>query len=48
MEEKMEEIILELLETVKWIPERERRSKWYDEYLDKIHKDLKDGNTRTI
>lgn len=37
----MEEIVMELLETIKWIPERERQSKWYSDYLDKVNKDLK-------
>jgi hypothetical protein len=37
----MEEITKELLNTIKYIPERERQSKWYLEYLDKIHLDLK-------
>ena len=37
----MEEIVIELLETIKWIPERERQSKWYNEYLNKINIDLK-------
>jgi len=37
----MKEIVVELLETIKWIPERERMGKWYEEYLDKINEDLK-------
>lgn len=40
----MEEIVNELLYTIKWIPERERQSKWYNEYLDKIALDLKIEN----
>jgi hypothetical protein len=36
----MEEIANELLKTIKYIPERERNSKWYKEYLEKVHKDL--------
>jgi hypothetical protein len=42
----MEEIVLELLNTIKWIPEKERQSKWYDEYLDKVNQDLKEENKR--
>lgn len=38
----MEEIIKELSESVKWIPEVERRSKWYASYLDRINVDLKE------
>jgi len=37
----MEEIAKELLETIKWIPQKERQGRWYEEYLDKINKDLK-------
>ena len=37
----MEEIVEELLNTIKWIPLIERQGKWYEEYLDKINKDLK-------
>ena len=37
----MEEIANELIETIKWIPEKEKTSKWYKEYLDKVNKDLK-------
>ncbi len=37
----MEEIAAELLQTIRWIPENERRSKWYMEYLDKVNRDLK-------
>ena len=40
----MEEIVNELLYTIKWIPERERQSKWYNEYLDKVLTDLKIEN----
>ena len=40
----MEEIVKELLQTVQWIPENERQSKWYEEYLDKVNKDLKLAN----
>jgi ribulose kinase len=40
----MEDIVNELLNTIKWIPERERQSKWYDEYLDKVNQDLKNEN----
>ena len=38
----MEEIALELLETIQWIPEHERKSKWYREYLDKVNINLKE------
>jgi hypothetical protein len=37
----MEEIAIELLDTIRWIPKWERNSKWYIEYLDKINFDLK-------
>ena len=37
----MEEIAIELLETIKWIPEWERATAWYAEYLDQVNKDLK-------
>lgn len=37
----MEDIVIELLDTVRWIPEVEKNSKWYKEYLDKINFDLK-------
>jgi len=37
----MEEIANELLKTIKFIPKKERQSKWYAEYLDKIHAELK-------
>ncbi len=37
----MKEIAEELLKTIKFIPEKERQSKWYLEYLDKINVDLK-------
>jgi len=37
----MEEIAIELLETIRWIPENERKSKWYLEYLDACNTDLK-------
>jgi len=37
----MEEIAEELLRSIKFIPEEERKSKWYKEYLDKINTDLK-------
>lgn len=37
----MEEIAEELLRTIKFIPIRERQSRWYQEYLDKVNKDLK-------
>ena len=37
----MEEIAIELLETIKWIPVRERSGKWYKDYLDKVNEDLK-------
>lgn len=40
----MEDIALELLMTIRWIPPIERQSKWYEEYLDKINKDLKNEN----
>lgn len=38
----MEEVAVELLETIRWIPDCERKSKWYTEYLDKVNQDLKD------
>lgn len=44
MEQTMEEIARELLETIKWIPKIERQSKWYEEYLDKVNLDLKSKN----
>jgi hypothetical protein len=37
----MEEIAEELLRTIKFIPIQERQSNWYQEYLDKVNKDLK-------
>lgn len=37
----MEEIAEELLNTIRFIPENERNSLWYREYLDKVNKDLK-------
>jgi hypothetical protein len=40
----MEDIAIELLETIKWIPEHERIGKWYEEYLDKVNSDLKNFN----
>lgn len=42
----MEEIAKELLETIRWIPQREKQSRWYMEYLDKINKDLKGENEK--
>ena len=39
-----EDIVKELLETVKWIPPVERQGLWYEEYLDKVNKDLKTKN----
>lgn len=43
----MEEIDKELLNTIKFIPVWERESKWYREYLDKVHTDLKIENEKT-
>lgn len=37
----MEDIAIELLETIKWIPKEEKNSRWYREYLDKVNEDLK-------
>jgi hypothetical protein len=37
----MKEIAEELLKTIRFIPIQERKSKWYQEYLDKVSKDLK-------
>jgi hypothetical protein len=37
----MEEIAKELLNTIRYIPKEERKSKWYKEYLDKVNADLK-------
>ena len=37
----MKDIVLELLETVRWIPFEERQGKWYEEYLNKEAKDYK-------
>lgn len=43
----MEEIAEELLRTIKYIPEAERQSKWYSEYLDKVNSDLKKQQFKT-
>ena len=40
----MEDIVLELLETIRWIPFEERQGKWFEEYLDKVNEDLKKLN----
>lgn len=37
----MDDIVNELMNTIKWIPINERQSKWYVEYLDKVNQDLK-------
>jgi hypothetical protein len=37
----MQDIVNELLDTIKWIPIEERQTKWYTEYLDKVNEDLK-------
>lgn len=42
----MEEITKELLDTILWIPYRERQGKWYEEYLQKVFEDLKDKNKK--
>ena len=34
----------ELIETIKWIPKAERQSKWYSEYLTKMHDNLQQAN----
>ena len=36
----MKELAIELLNTIKFIPLRERQTKWYKEYLDKINYEL--------
>lgn len=43
----MEAIVKELLETIKWIPIAERQGRWYEEYLDKVNKDLKLENNNS-
>lgn len=43
----MEEIVKELLETIKWIPIAERQGRWYEEYLDRVNKDLKLENKKS-
>jgi hypothetical protein len=42
----MEGLAEELIETIKWIPKAERQSKWYSEYLAKIHDDLQEANLK--
>jgi len=43
----MEDIAVELLETIRWIPKEEREgTKWYFEYLDKVNKELKELNEK--
>lgn len=37
----MEEIVRELQNTVKWLTDSDKQSKWYMEYLDKVNEDLK-------
>jgi len=43
----MEETLNELLNTIKWIPIRERQGKWYEEYLNLIFEELKLKNKIT-
>lgn len=38
-----EEIAKELLKTIQSIPDEEKKSKWYLEYLDKLNIDLKNS-----
>lgn len=37
----MEELAEELLETTIWLPEYDRQTNWYREYLDKLNQELK-------
>ena len=43
----MKEIAEELLKTIKFIPQEERQSKWYLDYLDKINMSLKFENGKS-
>lgn len=42
----MEEIVLELLETIKWLTPSDKQSNWYEEYIDKVAEDLKKENKK--
>ena len=46
--ESMEDIVNELLKTVKWIPDREKDSTTYNQYLDKVNEDLKEKTRKRI
>jgi len=37
------EIVEELQESIKWIPEVEMNSKWFFAYLNKVNKDIKEN-----
>ena len=39
--ETQESLIKELLSTVKYLRDEEKRSKWFEQYLDKVNSDLK-------
>jgi hypothetical protein len=41
MQETLEDIAIELHYAIKHIPEQERKSVWFNEYLDRVHADMK-------